>query len=86
MRYDPHMLIEGIIIACWAMQAHTSYIYIRGEFSEPQRKMEAAIEEAYAKGILGSRVLESGFPSRRVRPRGRRRLCVRRGNGAHQQH
>jgi NADH-quinone oxidoreductase subunit F len=62
MRYDPHMLIEGILIACWAMQAHSSYIYVRGEFTEPQRRLETAIEEAYAKGILGNRALGSEFP------------------------
>ena len=86
MRYDPHMLMEGIIIACWAMQAHTSYIYIRGEFTEPQRRLEAAIEEAYAKGILGNRTLGTDFRLDVYVHCGRRRLCVRRGNGSHQQH
>ncbi len=61
MRYDPHMLLEGIIIACWAMQAHTSYIYVRGEFTEAQRRLEGAIEEAYAKGLLGNKTLGTDF-------------------------
>ncbi|MFO8057926.1 MAG: NADH-quinone oxidoreductase subunit NuoF [bacterium] len=61
MRYDPHMLIEGIIIACWAMAANTCYIYVRGEFSEPARRVEQAISEAYDKGFLGKGILDTDF-------------------------
>ena len=58
---DPHMLIEGIIIACWAMQAKAGYIYIRGEFIEPAARTQAAIDEAYAKGLLGDNVMGTGW-------------------------
>jgi NADH-quinone oxidoreductase subunit F len=58
---DPHQLLEGIIIAAHAIGSHTSYVYIRGEFVKGYRVMEEAIREAYAAGILGENVLESGF-------------------------
>ncbi len=61
MRRDPHMLVEGIIIACRAMAANNAYIYVRGEFTEPADKTEKAIEEAYARGYLGKGVFGSGF-------------------------
>jgi NADH-quinone oxidoreductase subunit F len=61
MRQDPHMLIEGIIIACWAMGANNAYIYIRGEFAEPANILEKAIDEAYKKGFLGERVFGKDF-------------------------
>jgi len=61
MRYDPHMLIEGIIIACWAMGANTSYIYVRGEFAEPARRVREAINEAYDKGFLGKGIMGTDF-------------------------
>jgi NADH-quinone oxidoreductase subunit F len=61
MRRDPHMLIEGIIIACWAMAANNAFIYIRGEFSEPADIMEKAITEAYEKGYLGKGIFGTGF-------------------------
>ncbi len=58
---DPHQLIEGIIIAAYAISSHTSYVYIRGEFSKGFWVMAKAIEEAYAAGILGENVLGAGF-------------------------
>jgi len=61
MRRDPHMLIEGIIIACWAMAANNAYIYIRGEFESEARILENAIEEAYQRGFLGERVFGKDF-------------------------
>jgi NADH-quinone oxidoreductase subunit F len=61
MLRDPHMLIEGIIIACWAMQAKAAYIYIRGEFMEPATRTQSAIDEAYAKGFLGDNVMGTGY-------------------------
>jgi NADH-quinone oxidoreductase subunit F len=57
MRWTPHALIEGSAIAAHAMGAETTYIYIRGEFTEPIRVMEAALKEAYAAGILGARAM-----------------------------
>ena len=57
MRRDPHLLIEGAIIACWAMGCKAAFIYVRGEFVEPADRMEAAVKEAYAKGFLGKNIL-----------------------------
>jgi NADH-quinone oxidoreductase subunit F len=53
MRNDPQHLIEGCFLACFAMQAHTCYIYIRGEFILEGRRLEAAIAEAYAANLIG---------------------------------
>src|SRR5258705_5747023 len=60
MRWTPHELIEGCAIAAYAIGAERCYIYIRGEFTEPFRIMEQAVEEATAKGALGPNVFESG--------------------------
>jgi NADH-quinone oxidoreductase subunit F len=57
MRWTPHALIEGSAIAAHAIGAETTYIYIRGEFTEPIKVMEAALKEAYAAGILGARAM-----------------------------
>ncbi|RMG56897.1 MAG: NADH oxidoreductase (quinone) subunit F [Deltaproteobacteria bacterium] len=61
MERGPHLLIEGIVISAYAIGAHTSYIYIRGEFVKPARILEEAIGEAYEKGFLGKNILGSGF-------------------------
>jgi NADH-quinone oxidoreductase subunit F len=61
MERGPHLLLEGIAIASYAIGAHISYIYIRGEFVTPTRIMEEAIEEAYREGILGKNIMGSGF-------------------------
>jgi NADH-quinone oxidoreductase subunit F len=53
MRNDPQHLIEGCFLACFAMQAHTCYIYIRGEFILEGRRLEGAIAEAYAANLIG---------------------------------
>jgi NADH-quinone oxidoreductase subunit F len=58
---DPHQLIEGMIIASYAVDCHLAFIYIRGEFTLGYRVMEAALEEAKAKGFLGRRILGSNF-------------------------
>jgi NADH-quinone oxidoreductase subunit F len=58
---DPHQLIEGIIIACYAISAHQAFIYIRGEFYHEANRLKQAIAEAYDKGYLGRNILESGF-------------------------
>ncbi len=60
MRWTPHALIEGAAIAAYAIGAETTYIYIRGEFTEPLRVMTAAVREAYAAGILGANVMGTG--------------------------
>ncbi len=61
LRYNPHALVEGMIIAGYTIGATVGYNYIRGEFWEPYERMEAAIEEARAAGLLGRDILGSGF-------------------------
>jgi NADH-quinone oxidoreductase subunit F len=58
---DPHQLLEGILISCYALNVHTAYIYIRGEFPHGATILEKAIEEARAHNFLGENVLGSGF-------------------------
>ncbi len=53
MRHDPHLLIEGALLAGFAMRAHTSYIYIRGEFIAEREILQAAIDEAYQAKLIG---------------------------------
>src|SRR5712691_2932358 len=53
MEYDPHQMIEGILIAGLAVDAHVGYIYIRGEYRYLVDAVDRAIEEAYTKGYLG---------------------------------
>ena len=60
MRWTPHGLIEGCAIAAYAIQAEVTYIYIRGEFTEPIAIMERALAEAYANGVLGNNAMGSG--------------------------
>jgi NADH-quinone oxidoreductase subunit F len=61
MERNPHLLIEGCAIGCYAIGAKTAYIYIRGEFLHVQHVLERAIDEAYARGFLGKNILGSGF-------------------------
>jgi NADH-quinone oxidoreductase subunit F len=61
MEHDPHQLIEGCAICCYAVQANTCYIYIRGEYTEAARILEEAIADAYAQGILGEDSMGRGF-------------------------
>ncbi|MEN8167726.1 MAG: NADH-quinone oxidoreductase subunit NuoF [Pseudomonadota bacterium] len=61
LRYNPHQLIEGMILAGYAIGAILGYNYIRGEFCEPYERFEAALEEARKAGFLGENILGSGF-------------------------
>ena len=61
MERNPHLLIEGCAIGCFAIGAKVAYIYIRGEFYHVQETLERAIEEAYRAGFLGKNILGSGF-------------------------
>ena len=61
MRNEPHKLIEGTLLAGFAMQANHGFIYIRGEFVEEARVLANAIAEAYKKGYLGKNACNSGF-------------------------
>jgi NADH-quinone oxidoreductase subunit F len=74
MRWTPHALIEGCAIGSHAIGAETCYIYIRGEFTEPIVRVEAALKECYAAGILGTNAMGSG---KRIN------IYVHRGAGAY---
>src|SRR4029079_711733 len=72
---NPHLLIEGCAIGCYAIGARVAYIYIRGEFLHVQHVLERAIDEARAGGFLGRNVLGSGFDCE---------IYVHRGAGAYE--
>jgi NADH-quinone oxidoreductase subunit F len=61
MRHDPHTLVEGCLIASFAMQAHACYIYIRGEYIREKEALQAAIDEAYDAGLVGKNAAGSGW-------------------------
>ena len=71
---DPHQLLEGMIISCFANDVHLAYIYIRGEFVEGAKILNRAIKEAKAKKILGKNILGTGYDLE---------ICVHRGAGAY---
>ena len=71
---DPHLLIEGIIVSCYAIGAHDAYIYIRGEYYQFQKILQNAIDEAYERGILGKKTM--GHPYRMD-------ITIHRGAGAY---
>ncbi len=58
---DPHQLLEGIVIAAWAVQAEKAFIYCRGEFALGARRMDAALNEACDRGFLGKGIFGSSF-------------------------
>jgi NADH-quinone oxidoreductase subunit F len=58
---DPHQLLEGMILSCFANDVHLAYIYIRGEFPEGARILNRALQEARAKNFLGRNILGSGY-------------------------
>ena len=61
LEYDPHSLIEGMIIGAFAIGAHKAYVFMRGEYHEGNRQLQLAIDEANAKGYLGENIFGSGF-------------------------
>lgn len=61
VEWDPHRLIEGIIICAYAVGIHTAYIYIRGEYVRPYERLQRAVDEAYQAGILGDKALGQDF-------------------------
>ncbi|WP_339693566.1 NADH-quinone oxidoreductase subunit NuoF [Celeribacter baekdonensis] len=61
MRHDPHTLIEGALIAGFAMGACAAYIYIRGEYIREKEALQAAIDEAYDAGLIGRNACKSGY-------------------------
>ena len=58
---DPHMVLEGIAIASYAIGANVAFIYIRGEYPKPARRVQAAVDEAYAKGYFGKGIFGSDY-------------------------
>src|SRR6185369_3769956 len=74
IRHDPHKLIEGALLAGYAMRARAAYIYIRGEFIREAQVLEAAVAEAYEAGFLGRNACKSGYDFE---------LFVHRGAGAY---
>jgi NADH-quinone oxidoreductase subunit F len=75
MERNPHLLLEGCLIGCYAIGAKVAYIYIRGEFYHVQRVLEAEIEQARAAGFIGRNILGSGFDCE---------IFVHRGAGAYE--
>ena len=61
MRHDPHTLIEGCLVASFAMNAHACFIYIRGEYIREKEALQAAIDEAYDAGLSGRNACGSGW-------------------------
>ena len=71
---DTHLLIEGIMLSAFAIRSHKAYVYIRGEYIEPYKNLQSAVEECYAKSYLGKNIFGSGFDLD---------LVVHRGAGAY---
>lgn len=61
IEHDPHMILEGMAIGAYAIGAKKAYIYIRGEFVYGAKCLQNAVDEAYAKGVLGKNVFGSGY-------------------------
>jgi NADH-quinone oxidoreductase subunit F len=61
MRHDPHLFIEGCLVAAFAMKAHVCYVYIRGEYVDERLALEGAVREAYAAGLIGRNACGTGF-------------------------
>ncbi len=61
MRHDPHKLVEGCLLAGFAMNAVAAYIYIRGEFYREAENLQGAIDEAYEAGLIGKNACGSGY-------------------------
>ena len=61
MEKDPHGVLEGILIACYAMRAQAAYVYVRGEYRLSYERLAAAIDQARAAGLVGERIFGSQF-------------------------
>ncbi|QYU69401.1 NADH-quinone oxidoreductase subunit NuoF [Leptolyngbya sp. 15MV] len=61
IRHDPHKLIEGALVAGFAMRARAAYIYIRGEYIREAETLQKAIDQAYAAGLIGKNAAKSGY-------------------------
>lgn len=58
---DPHKLVEGALLAAYAIGAHKAYVYVRGEYYREAERLQAAVDEAYAAGLLGKNAAKSGW-------------------------
>jgi NADH-quinone oxidoreductase subunit F len=67
---EPHQILEGIVLASYAIGCHQAFLYCRGEFVRGARMLRRALDEAYAKGYIGRRILGSGFDLEVVLHRG----------------
>lgn len=74
IEHDPHGLIEGIVISCYACEVNTAFIYIRGEYEFGAQRLERAVQQAYERGFLGKNILGSKYSLD---------LIVHRGAGAY---
>jgi NADH-quinone oxidoreductase subunit F len=72
--FNPHVMIEGAIIACYAMGASIAYLYVRGEYGKWIGMVQKAIDDAYVKGYIGKNIMGSGFSAD---------LYIHRGAGAY---
>ncbi|GIV23948.1 MAG: NADH-quinone oxidoreductase subunit F [Bacteroidia bacterium] len=72
--FNPHAFVEGALIAAYAMQIDAIYVYIRGEYADWIDRLQAAVDEAYARGYIGKNILGSGFSTE---------LYLHRGAGAY---
>jgi NADH-quinone oxidoreductase subunit F len=61
MERDPHGLVEGILIACYAMRVRTAYVYVRGEYRAPHDRVAEAVTEARKAGLVGDKILGTAF-------------------------
>jgi NADH-quinone oxidoreductase subunit F len=61
MRHDPHLLVEGCLVAGFAMRAHAAYVYVRGEFYNEAQNLMFAVKEAYEAGLIGDNACGSGW-------------------------
>lgn len=61
LRHDPHKLVEGALVVGFSMRAKAAYIYVRGEFWYEQIQLQRAVDEAYAKGMIGKNACGSGY-------------------------
>ena len=61
MEGDPHLLIDGMIIASYAIQASKAYIFLRGEYTDSEKILRKALAQAYERGYLGRNILDTGF-------------------------
>ena len=75
LEYDPHQLVEGIILTCYAIEAELAFVYVRGEYYFAAQRLEGAIAEARAKGFLGQSLFGSGK---------KLEIVVHRGAGAYE--